>query len=120
MKGLPMFLISAVITIFIGVLFAPVLAGDPHHDHDGSATVTENSQTIVLADSSGIATGIATGQCSFDWGPQLQGCVAYGTFDSSEAYVFGVGMRVNKLLLNGVISYEDGDFGAGAAANWRF
>ncbi len=120
MKSLSMFLISAATTILIGVLFAPVLADDPHHDHDGSTVVVENGETIVLADASGVATGIATGQCSFDWSPQLQGCVAYGTFGSSEAYVFGVGMRVNKLLLNGVISYEDGDFGAGAAANWRF
>ena len=88
----------------------------------GGGAGTTSTETILVTEynSEGTASAMAAGQCQFDWTHDLQGCVGGATFDGNDALAFQLGKRYKKVLINGGISYEAGEYGAAGAINWKF
>lgn len=82
--------------------------------------VVTNTALILSSDHEGVASAIAAGQCQFDWTHDMQGCLAGGTYDGNDAVSFQLGQRYKKVLINGGINYESGEYSAGIAVNWKF
>lgn len=69
----------------------------------------------------GIALGMAAAQIHPDWGVKdLQLGVGVGVYDGNEAAVVGIGKRVGKVLFNGSVGREGGEYAYGAGINIHF
>lgn len=108
--------------VIVGILFTISLianiayAGGSHHHHE-----TQNTNSVLITNSEGIASAIATAQHNFDYGTHdWQGSVGIGAFDTKTAFSFGLAKRFNKTLINGSITQEEGKFGGGFGINWHF
>lgn len=111
------------LTSLLLALSFSVSAGKPHHDHTEVATPVVNETYTTIYNSKGVASAIAQAQCHFDRSTyDEQGCFSVGNYDSTTAFNFGFGKRLNKKgdLLNFSISAEGGDMAFGAGYNFRF
>jgi len=81
-----------------------------------------SSGTIINNETAnGAALAIAMSQLSFDWSTKnLQAGVGLGSFDSQDAISFGLGKRVDRLLINGSVGREGNNYGYGLGINWHF
>ena len=105
--------------LILFLLATPVYASNWHHHHDQPTTNTTTNNTVI--NNEGVALAIAKAQHHFDFGTHSwQGSIGVGTFDSESAISFGVAKRLDRVLVNGSVGFEDGKTGAGVGINWRF
>lgn len=82
-------------------------------------TYINNEQTINVY--KGAALAIAMSNHHFSHGTyELQGSIATGSFNGSEAISFGIAKRVKDLLISGSIGREGGKTGFGVGITFRF
>jgi len=101
------------------------LAGGSH-THETTVNVTnvyptQSVSQTVSTKVSGVALGIATSQLVFDAGTsKTQISAGIGSFDDSDALAVGIGKKIDNLMLNGSIGFEDGKKGYGAGVSFKF
>lgn len=110
------FLITILLLINTNLVFATKPAPPP----PPVVTTTSTTTLITSYNTEGTASAMAAGQCQFDWTYELQGCVGGATYDGNDAVAFQLGKRYKKVLLNGGINYESGEYSAAGAINWKF
>jgi len=110
--------------LLIGGGSSNAYAEGSHHTAEQTIIIQNTTERVVekvSQNGSGIALSIAAAQHSFDWGSyDLQGSVAVGGYENSNAISIGAAKRFNRTLINGSFGIEDGKAGYGAALNFRF
>lgn len=108
--------------IVLLVLFSTsVFAHGGHGNHDVDVDITNVTEITNTADSKGVASALALGQCQYDYVPVLQGCGALGFHDGVSAVAFGLAKQVDTVLLSGGLAIEeDGDTSGSVAINFKF
>jgi len=83
---------------------------------------TITPETIINPNTDGIASALALGQCNFDYSHFLQGCIAVGFHDGTQAGAVALGKKLgDDMLINGGIAFEEGgEMSGGAAINFKF
>jgi len=82
---------------------------------------TTISPIINNETANGAALAIAMSQLSFDWSTKTtQAGIGLGSFDSQDAISFGLGKRVDRLLINGSVGREGNKYGYGLGINFHF
>lgn len=99
-------------------------AGGNHGHSEESSTIINNTTNITYKTTStvsGMALGLAASQHNFDLSTYAyQWSIGAAYYDNEDAISFALGKRINNILINGSIGYENGTRGAGIGVNGRF
>jgi hypothetical protein len=105
--------------VFAVLFFAANIAWS--HDYHRTTKVIEKVTDKTIINPAGVALAIAKAQHQMDWSTvKWQGSVGMGSFDNNDAISFADGKRVGQILLNISVGRENGKYGYGAGATWRF
>jgi hypothetical protein len=100
-------------TFYLLLLLFPslVVADYRHHDHNPDTVTNELNLALPMA-----AAGVRFDPNRYG----MQGAIAIGGHDGSQAFAFGLARRMDQVLLSGSVSFVDGNEGWNAGLSWGF
>ena len=124
-------LLRGIVILLIGLLLIPLVAIAGERDRGDrlylppTLIIREKPpETAYIApetDHSGIALGIANAQTNFDFGThKWQWSAGAGYYEGETGLAFGIGKRVDRVLVNGTISREGNENGYGVGLHGRY